>query len=145
MTTTIASTSKNIILRWLPAVAWMTLIFWFSSQPDLPRPASNILNLVMRKSAHFGVYAMLALCYLYALHRGGALTCIDRRTYGYALLLSILYAISDEYHQSWTPNRHPAATDVLIDTAGALTGLTLWRRFAPMVARFYKQQLAATD
>jgi VanZ family protein len=140
-----ASNVKNILLRWLPAFAWMAIIFWFSSQPDLPRPASNILNLIMRKSAHFGVYAVLALCYLYGLQRGELSPRIALRRYGAALLLALLYAISDEYHQSWTPNRHPAVTDILIDTAGALTGLALWGRFGNILLRLYWQQLAATD
>jgi VanZ family protein len=105
------------ILRWLPAAAWMALIFWFSSQPDLPRPPSDLLNLIMRKSAHFGVYAVLALTYVRAL--GG---WHQRRR---AWLLAVLYAISDEFHQSFTPNRYPSALDVLIDSAGAFTGLWL--------------------
>jgi VanZ family protein len=107
--------SAQTVLRWLPAIAWMAIIFWFSSQPDLPRPPSDLLNFLMRKGAHFGVYAVLALCYLYALG--------DWRRRPLALLLAVLYAISDEYHQSWTPKRVPAPTDVLIDTAGAITAL----------------------
>lgn len=114
--------TKQAILRWLPAVAWMALIFWLSAQPDLPRPASNLLNLVLRKGAHFGAYAVLALCYLYAL--GNWRSSASRRWL--ALTLAVLYAISDEYHQSWTPRRHPSATDVLIDSAGAITALSLW-------------------
>ncbi len=105
------------IRRWLPAVAWMALIFWFSSQPDLPRPPSDLLNLILRKGAHFGVYAVLALTYVHAL--GG---WQHRRL---AFVLAVLYAISDEFHQSFTPNRFPSAMDVLIDSAGALAGLWL--------------------
>lgn len=121
------------IARGLPAVAWMALIFWFSSQSELPRPASDLLNLLMRKSAHFGVYAVLALCYHWAL---GGETPIppagSSRRRIMALLLAVLYAISDEYHQSWTPLRQPSLIDVAIDTAGAATALWvlpwLWRR-----------------
>lgn len=105
------------ILRGLPALAWMALIFWFSSQPDLPRPPSDLLNLLLRKSAHFGVYAVLALTYVRAL--GGW----QRRRW--AWLLAVLYAVSDEFHQSFTPNRYPSALDVLIDSAGALAGIWL--------------------
>lgn len=105
------------ILRWLPAVAWMAVIFWFSAQPDLPRPASNLLNLIVRKTAHFTVFGVLALLYLKALG--------NWRKRWLALLLAVLYAISDEYHQSWTPLRHPAWTDVVIDSAGAFTALWL--------------------
>lgn len=109
--------AKNPILRWLPAILWMTVIFWFSSQPDLPRPDNDLLNFILRKTAHFVTYAVLALCYVYALG--------DQRHWRAALLLAVLYAISDEYHQSWTPNRYPSWTDVLIDSAGAATGLAM--------------------
>ncbi len=115
---------KNAILRWLPALAWMALIFWLSAQRDLPSPASNVLNLLLKKSAHFGAYAVLALCYLYALRDAG--TQSSRRWL--ALTFAVLYAISDEYHQSWTPKRHPSAVDVLIDSVGALSALLLWSR-----------------
>jgi VanZ family protein len=119
------------VLRWLPALGCMALIFWFSSQPDLPRPPSDLLNLIVKKGAHFGIYGTLALCYLYGLG--------NRRHWLWALLLVVLYAVSDEYHQSWTPNRYPSALDVLIDTAGAATALSLWpwaeRRFIAGTAR----------
>lgn len=112
----------QIVLRWLPAVTWMALIFWLSAQPDLPRPPNDLLNLVLRKGAHFTAYAVLALCYLYGL---GDSRPWHRRL---ALLLAILYAVSDEYHQSWTPKRQPALVDVLIDSAGAFTAIALWSR-----------------
>ncbi len=35
-------------------------------------------------------------------------------------LISILYAVSDEYHQSWIPTRHGSVVDVLIDAGGIL-------------------------
>jgi VanZ family protein len=116
--------TKQTILRWLPAIGWMALIFWLSAQPDLPEPPNALLNLVLRKGAHFTAYAVLALCYLYALGDG-------RPWHRWlALLLAILYAMSDEYHQSWTPKRQPALTDVVIDSAGACTALWLWSRLA---------------
>lgn len=36
-----------------------------------------------------------------------------------SVLISFLYAVSDEYHQSFVPGRGPAFRDVLIDTIGA--------------------------
>jgi len=51
----------------------------------------------------------------------------------YALLFVFLYASSDEFHQSFIPGRGPAFTDVLIDTAGGLTGIILfeWKQSMP--------------
>ena len=49
-----------------------------------------------------------------------------------ALLFAFLWAASDEYHQSLSPHRTPAVTDVMIDTCGALVGIwvagRLWAR-----------------
>src|SRR3712207_1191621 len=92
--------NKNAILRWLPAVALMACIFWFSSQPDLPGPENHFLDLVFKKSAHFAVYGALAVCYLLALG--------DWQKKRLALVLAVLYAMSDEYHQSWAPLRNPS-------------------------------------
>ncbi len=108
------------ILRWLPALAWMALIFFLSSRSDLPRAGERWLELLWKKGAHFGAYAVLALLveWALALPRGG------KRI---ALVVSVLYAVSDEVHQSFTPGRMPSASDVLIDTLGALCALYLPR------------------
>ena len=95
----------------------MVVIFWFSSQSALPSAADPFLELVFKKGAHVVTYAGLAVCYLWGLHTW-------RRRW-VALLLVAIYAISDEYHQSFTPGRSPAASDVLIDTVGATLGLYL--------------------
>jgi VanZ family protein len=108
--------------RWAALLLWMALIFAFSAQSQLPSlPQQDTL---FKKAAHFCVYAALALLAQRALYR---------RSWALAgaLLLAVLYAASDEWHQSFVPGRHPAATDVLIDTAGAASALLLrawWRR-----------------
>jgi VanZ family protein len=117
------------MLRWLPAVAWMLMIFWFSAQSDLPGASDPWLELLFKKSAHVAAYAVLALCYLWGLGKW--------RLRWFALLLVIAYAMSDEYHQSWTPGRHPSWVDVGIDTLGATLGL--WS-VAPWLAQLLQKQ-----
>ena len=112
--------TESAVLRWLPALGWMTLIFWFSSQSDLPRASIPVLELLLKKGAHLGVYAVLAILLAYAI----AVPRYGRRV---AFALAVLYAISDEFHQSFTPGRTPHAADVLIDAAGALWGLYVTR------------------
>jgi VanZ family protein len=41
------------------------------------------------------------------------------------LFFTVLYAVSDEYHQSFTPGRHSSGYDVIIDACGAFTVLGL--------------------
>ena len=138
-------------LVWLPAVLWMAFIFLMSAAPgdvsgeqsglivrmllavhgfffgDTQPPAQTIelLETLVRKAAHMSEYAVLALLFRYALLENGA-----RRPALYALLLCALYAATDEYHQSFVPDRGPSPVDVLIDTAGASIGLLLARLFS---------------
>jgi len=106
------------LARWLAAIGWMALIFFLSSQSQLPSPDDPLLNLLLKKLAHFIVYAVLACLFRRALPPG-------RRSWAWSWLLAVLYAISDEYHQSFVALRHPQATDVLIDACGAATALLL--------------------
>lgn len=131
--------------RYLLLFGWMALIFWSSATPDLMAvplaqrfgllpallspEAINLLELVLRKSAHLLVYATLALLARWSLESGVPETPPARRT-AVAFFLALLYAVSDEYHQSFVPTRGPSPLDVLIDGtgAGAALGLWSWRR-----------------
>ena len=42
--------------------------------------------------------------------------------------MALLYAVSDEFHQGFTPGRTPAVSDVLLDGAGAAAGASAWAR-----------------
>lgn len=69
-------------------------------------------------------YGLLALSYLYAFNRRSP------KIFYVAWLLAILYAFTDEYHQSFVGGRHPSFWDVMIfDNLGAGLALyfILWR------------------
>ncbi|MBL8850013.1 MAG: VanZ family protein [Planctomycetaceae bacterium] len=58
---------------------------------------------------------------------------VTRRSIAAAMLCCALFAISDEWHQSFVPDRMGTATDVLIDCLGILAmGLALMRRCRPL-------------
>lgn len=114
--------SKQPFFRLLPAVLMMLAIFLFSARPSnvLPMP---LLQKIIYKGGHFVGYALLASCYWRAFGFKGKHLWI-------AWLLAVLYAVTDEYHQSFVPGRHPAAFDVLVyDNFGALTALWLLNKF----------------
>jgi VanZ family protein len=71
-------------------------------------------------------YALLTLAYL----RGATGTPSTRHaTWKYAifsLCLATLFAMTDEYHQSFVPGRNPRWADVGIDTIGGTVGMLLW-------------------
>lgn len=109
-----------------PSVAWwmvlapvavMAVIFALSSRSQLPdlTPGHDIQNI----AGHFTVYAALGvtLALLFRAMGWGPL-----RVLFVAIVLATLYGVSDEFHQSFVPNRHVDAKDVLVDFLGATAG-----------------------
>lgn len=70
------------------------------------------------------VYSLLSIAFFRALNKGKS---VSRIQFSVAVCLSILYAISDELHQRFTPGRTSTFMDVCFDAAGAILGLALWR------------------
>lgn len=107
------------LYRWLPLLAWMGLIFFLSAQPDLPNPETGFLGELLSSGAHvfvFGVLAVLWARVLGARPRGWLL----------AFALTIVYALSDEFHQAFVPGRHSDGWDLLCDALGAGLALLAW-------------------
>ena len=101
---------------WTPVVLWAAIIFAFSSVPDLGTGLGT-WDLVLRKFAHAGEFAVLGALLLRAL--------AAERT---ALALGIAYAVSDEVHQHFVPGRLGSPFDVLIDAVGVAIGVAVCRR-----------------
>ena len=80
------------------------------------------MQFIVRKGAHFAIFLTLgALCQL-------AMSTYNiklKRRVISALSISLVYAIFDEVHQTFVPGRAGQVRDVLIDFAGALTGVAL--------------------
>jgi VanZ family protein len=118
----ITSLLVNPLLRyWLPPAVWMVLIFILSAQPALPHYPDTLLDTILKKAAHVIEYGILAFLLWRALSRGqGALS---RSALVTAFVVSVLYAVSDEYHQTFVPGRNGRLVDVGIDVVGALVAL----------------------
>ena len=110
-----------ILYLWLPLLAWMGLIFFLSDQPDLPHPELGWADLALSNVAHALVFGVLA---------GLWMRVLDGRRHAWlvALLLTMLYALSDEFHQWFVPGRSADPWDLLADGAGAVLALLLWHR-----------------
>jgi len=109
----------------LCSVVWMSLIFYLSSIPgDELGPDILIVNLI-KKTGHVIIFGVLAALYLSTFQ--GRKTLVDTRSILFlqSLFLTVLYAVSDEYHQTFTPGRHSSGYDVIIDACGAVTLLGL--------------------
>ena len=81
------------------------------------------LDYPVRKAAHMTEYAVFAV--LISLDIYNLSGIISKRRALMALIISALYASTDEIHQLFVPGRAGLFTDVLIDTAGALIGVTV--------------------
>jgi len=103
----------------------MTFIFYLSSIPgEQLGPDTLVVNLI-KKVGHGFIFGVLAALYLYALKGKKSLLKTQDVFFLLSLFLTFLYAVSDEYHQSFTPGRHSSGNDVLIDVCGALSVLVL--------------------
>ncbi|MBI2863910.1 MAG: VanZ family protein [Chloroflexi bacterium] len=119
---------SRVVLAWLPVSLWMGAIFFLSSQSALPHLPEPFLQTFTAKLIHLSEYAVLALLLFRAFRVASFVSGRLRLALIFSILVSALYAASDEFHQSFTPNRHPAVVDVLIDLCGAslALGVTLW-------------------
>ncbi|WP_018084873.1 VanZ family protein [Desulfurispora thermophila] len=113
------------IACWLPALLWMGVIFYLSSRTSSQLqhsfPFFKDFN-----PGHIIAYFILARTYLFALKQYDSLPYRPLL----ALLLCLIYGISDEYHQSFVPTRSPDLADLGRDMLGA--GLAvLWQLTFP--------------
>jgi hypothetical protein len=98
----------------------MALIFWLSAQPDLDS-GLGAWDVILRKLAHAFVFGSLALLWWWALRP------LSRRAVPLAAAISLLYAIGDEYHQSFVEGRNGSPLDVCIDLGGIVVAALVLR------------------
>jgi VanZ family protein len=82
---------------------------------------AGFIEFFIRKGAHLTVYLILAFLFYRAFIKTTHIT--TKRTILFSLAAAILYAASDEFHQSITPNRSPHWEDIGLDSVGALIGV----------------------
>lgn len=98
----------------------MALIFFLSAQPDLDS-GLGVWDTVLRKLAHLGEYFALTLLWAWALRP------VSARPAPLAAAIALLYAATDEYHQSFIAGRAGTPLDVAIDAVGVIAALALLR------------------
>src|SRR5690349_15351891 len=134
------------LFRYGPLVIWALLIFIGSGSVLSAEHTSVVLSFVkwlfpsaspgflawfhflMRKAGHLTEYAVLATLAARAF-RFSSHQFISRHWFTFSLLLAMVYALSDELHQSFVPSRTASIHDSMIDSAGALIALSIiWFR-----------------
>ena len=128
---------------WTPVAIWMALIFIFSTDgfaashtasflkpllswliPGIAAETIQGIHLGLRKLGHWTEYFILANLMAAAWQSHWPTQSGPNRFIG-TVILATLYAISDEWHQSFVPSRSASAVDVTIDALGAICG-AIW-------------------
>lgn len=100
----------------------MAAIFLVSDQGKQDIPSFGLWDMLAKKGGHFAAYMILALLAHRAVGR-------SQRPYLWAVVITALYALSDEFHQTFVPSRQGSLVDVLIDCAGGVTALIIYYRW----------------
>jgi len=143
----VASTAKkNRLWRYGPLVLWAVVIFIGSGDvlaashtsilvriahylfPGVSPENLALFHFLVRKGGHLTEYAILAGLAARAFRTSSQET-LRRHWFGAAWIVVIVYALSDEFHQSFVPSRGASIYDSMIDSVGGLMGLVivLWR------------------
>jgi VanZ family protein len=135
--------TKQRLLRYGPLIAWMAAIFYASSGQFSAANTSRIIgpllrwlfprisdeqlafaHFVIRKAAHFTEYAVLGWLAARAFTTSSRQD-LRRQWFLAALLLVVVYALTDEYHQSFVQSRTASIYDSFIDMTGGLAALMI--------------------
>lgn len=94
---------------------WLPFSNEILSQLGLPTQVVNLapaLDYAVRKTAHFTEYAAFGFALVSWFRHSPSLY---RHVYWLAVAVGALYAVSDEWHQSFVPGRSCEFTDMMID------------------------------
>jgi VanZ family protein len=113
---------KAWIWRYGPALGVMAIIFLASATPGPDLPSFGTWDFIAKKGGHMLGYALLAAACYHALNSG--------RTAPYSRILAafsvtVLYALSDEWHQRFVSGRGASLRDVGIDAIGGCISLAV--------------------
>src|SRR5690606_2974034 len=117
-TTSLASWFK----AYLPPFLWAGVIFLFSAQSVLPGFDVSLYDFLLVNACHMTVCAGL----YFLLYRAVKMTShflLQALYLVVPLVLCLIYAITDELHQSTVPVRYPTARDIGYDMLGASVAL----------------------
>jgi VanZ family protein len=112
------SAVRRRVLLWGPVVAYMAAIYYVSAQSAPPMVGPVVSDKVAHAIAYFGfgVLTFRAIA-------GGLMARVTPPRAAATMILSIVYAATDEVHQLFVPGRHGDVVDVVADATGAALAL----------------------
>ena len=118
----ISSITLNILSK-LPLLVASAGIFYFSSLPQPPFVLTSFQwqDKVLHLAAYFAYGITIAL----AIHVHQSISSKKKMTL--IGLIGFLYALSDEFHQSFVPGRTSELGDIIADWIGVISAIMLYR------------------
>lgn len=99
-------------------------LLWLN--PHISFQTIALIQFLVRKAGHVTEYAILAMLLWRALrYRWSTIRKSFWKPALLALVVAMIYAATDEFHQSFFPSRTATAHDVMIDISGAIVGLLI--------------------
>jgi VanZ family protein len=147
------SSARQRIWRYGPLLLWIAFISFASTSefsaantsqivrplllwlfPNISEVRIAAVHFLTRKAGHFSEYAILAF-----LARRALITSsrgfLQQYWFQLGLVLVVIYALLDEYHQSFVASRTASIYDSAIDVAGGLTVLVILKRYGKVARR----------
>ena len=115
--------SRTFCFYWMPFFCYVALIFYLSHQSD---PAGDLDLPISDKILHFFEYFLLIFFTLRAFRRSAS-ERVRKNFILYSILFSLLYALSDELHQWYIPDRECSLLDFIADGVGIGVGTVIFR------------------
>jgi VanZ family protein len=117
---------RPLLTEWFPPSSinnWLPhLEFYFSRELLTWKEPYVLLEFIFRKSAHVMEYAVLTLLWFINLQA----TALKRYNLFISPVMAVVYAASDEWHQSYITGRTGHAIDVAVDSVGMLIVMIAW-------------------
>lgn len=110
------------LIYWIPAISYMGFIFYLSSKSVVPGPSIPIPY--YDKVMHFIIFAILSALFLLALRKNEF-----KKPVLFAILFTIIYAATDEFHQFFVPGRNMDFFDWIADSFGSFVVLIFKKIF----------------
>jgi VanZ family protein len=100
-------------------------VFYLSSLPSWKIKAVSSIPDYLLHFVEYAVFAWLSLRFARNIQKG----TINVKTYTITIIILALFAISDEWHQSFVPGRFASVLDFIADLAGILAGVGIYLMF----------------
>ena len=110
---------RKVYLVYVPLIIYWIMLFTATSLPASNLPSVAVSDKIKHFSAFFGLSVLLSLTLLYQ----SKILFFKKYFLAAALVISSIYGLLDEIHQSFVPGRNSEFLDWVADSLGAAVGV----------------------